>query len=86
MRKMKVGEKYEIKWVDTFSFNGWFDDDELKGKAKEMAFFQTSVGIFAGEYYGFVVLAMHENPHKQFARWGHPDWVPKEVIRSIKRL
>ena len=84
--KMKIAERYEVKWIDTFSFNGWYDDGELKDKAKEMAYFQRSVGIFAGEYHGFIILAMHENPHNQFAKWGHPDWIPKGCIKSIKRI
>lgn len=83
---MKVGNSYEIEWNDTFSFNGWWDDDELKEKSKEMSYFQRSVGIYAGEYFGWVVLVIHENPNNKFSRWGHPDFIPKKSIKKIKRL
>ena len=83
---MKIGQKYLIQWLDTFSFNGWWEDAELRKKAKEMSHSQDSVGIFAGEYYGWVILCTHENPHEQFSRWGHPDFIPRKCIKRIKKL
>lgn len=84
--KLKIGGYYEIKWFDTFSFNGWYDDKELEKKTEKMNYLQKSVGIFAGQYHGWIILATHENPDKQFAQWGHPDWIPKGCIKSIKKL
>ena len=86
MINLKIGKKYHIQWVDTFSFNGWWEDEELKKRAKEMSYLQDSVGIFAGEYYGWIVLCTHENPNKAFSRWGHPDFLPKTSIKKIKEL
>ena len=84
--KMKIGDKYEIYWLDTFSFNGWWDDEELKKKTIKMNYLQRSVGILAGEDKDWIILATHENPIKDFARWGHPDWIPKGVIKKIKKI
>ena len=83
---MKIGQKYLIQWVDTFSFNGWWDNDELKKKAKEMSYLQDSVGIYAGTYHGWIVLCTHENPNKGFTRWGHPDFIPQGCVKKIKKL
>lgn len=84
---MKVGEKYLIKWVDTFSKNGWYTDEEIKKESKKATEFLTSVGIFAGEYYGFIVLC------NEFATevltsspYGHPNWIPKGCIKKIVKL
>ena len=85
-KKLKVGGKYEIEWLDTFSFNGWWNEDELKTKTKKMNYLQRSVGILAREDKDWIVLATHENPSKDFSRWGHPDWIPKGVIKRIKEL
>ena len=83
---MKIGEKYLIKWLDTFSYNGWWHDKELKRKAKEKNEFQESVGFFAGEYFGWIILVTHKNEDREFAPWGHPDFIPKGCIKKIKKL
>ena len=85
-QKLKIGDRYEINWLDTFSFNGWYTDKELEKKTEKMDYLQRSVGIFAGEYHGWIILCSHENPNDNFARWGHPDWIPKGVIKKIKKL
>lgn len=85
--KLIKGKRYEILWWDTFSFSGWWDDEGLAEKTKEMTYFLKSVGIFAGENKNWIILATHENPnHKDFNRWGHPDWIPKGCIKRIKKI
>ena len=84
--KLKIGQKYEIKWVDTFSYNGWYSNKELKEKSKEMYQFITSVGIFAGEYFGFIILANHRDLSRSDSYWGHPNWIPKTGVKKIKKL
>ena|SRR3990167_2615019 len=84
--KLKIGSKYEIEWLDTFSFNGWWNDEELEKKTQKMNYLQRGVGILAKEDKDWIVLATHENPSKDFARWGHPDWIPRGCIRDIKKL
>lgn len=84
--KLIKGKNYEIEWFDTFSFNGWYDDEELKKKILQMNYLQRSVGIFAGEYDGWIILATHENPNKSFCRWGHPDWIPKGCIKKMRKI
>ena len=83
---MKIGEKYEIKWLDTVSFNGWFYTEDLKKKCKEINYLQVSVGIFAGQDRNWVILVSTENTHEDFARWGHPNFIPKGCIKKIKKL
>ena len=84
--KLIKGKMYQVEWLDTFSFNGWWNDDELREKSKRMNYLQVSAGIFAGEDKNWIILATHKNPDSEFNTWGHPDWIPKGTIKSIKRL
>lgn len=84
--KLQIGKNYEIEWFDTFSFNGWYYDQDLETKTRDMNYLQRSVGIFAGEYHGWIIVVTHENPNKNFARWGHPDWIYKKCIKKIRKI
>lgn len=84
--KLVIGKSYEIEWLDTFSLHGWWTDDDLKKKTKEMTYFQKSVGIFAHEDEHWIVIVIHENSGKEFARWGQPAWIPKGCIGKIRRI
>lgn len=86
MKKFKKGDKLEIWWQDTFGFNGWWEEEDLDKKTKEMDFFIRSTGLFIKEDKGWILLAMHENPHNSFAPWGHVDWIPKGCIKKIKKV
>jgi len=81
---MKKGNKYQITWIDTFGYNGWYEEDELIEKAKEMN--QESVGHYITEKYGFVIIAASYNKIPKFARWGAPMWIPRGCIKKIKLL
>ncbi len=83
---MIQGRKYSIEWLDTFGFTGWFDAEDLKEKAKELSYSQKTVGFFAGEDRNWIILAAHNNPHKDFRQWGHPTWIPKRSIKRIREL
>lgn len=83
---MVKGKKYSILWIDTFGQNGWYDEEMLESKAKEMQYYQESVGFYVGEWYGFVVVAAVRNPNENFAEWGHPEWIPKSCIKKTKEL
>ena len=84
--KMKQGEKYEILWLDTFGFNGWYSVEELKEKAKENKDFQTTVGFYVGEAHGFIITASHYNKNPSFDPFGHPCWIPKGCIIKKTKL
>ena len=84
--KLVKGKVYEIDWLDTFGYSGWYDEEDLSEKAKSMTMFQRSVGMFAWGNKDWVVLALTTNPNRDFRRWGAPTWIPKKVIKSIKRL
>ena len=84
---MKIGESYEIKWIDTFSYNGWYSEKELREKSKEATEFITAVGVFVGEYHGFVILCSeYATEVLTNSPYGHPNWIPRGCIKKIKKL
>ena len=85
--KYKIGDKLEIKWVDTFSWNGWYSQKELKENAKEGKEYLTAVGTYAGTYYGFIILCgEYATKILTESGFGHPNWIPLGVIKKIKKL
>ena len=84
--KLVKGKVYQIDWLDTFSFSGWYNEDELEEKTKDMTVFQRSVGMFAWENKDWIVITLTTNPNKEFCRWGAPTWIPKGVIKKLKVL
>ena len=85
--KIKLGKKYEIYWLDTFSYNGWYDEKGLREKAKGAKDLIKTIGYFAGEMYGYYcfVSQMISNSDN-FDNLGHPNWIPKGCIKKIKIL
>ena len=83
---MKQGKKYSIKWKDTFSYTGWWRDDEVKNKAKNMQNYIEDIGFYVGEFYGFTVLAGGLNKEEAFASHSCPIWIPTGCIKKIKEL
>ena len=83
---MKQGKKYSVKWVDTFSYQGWWNEGEIKVKAKELSAYLETIGIYIGKYYGFVVLAMTKNNNPEFDPWGSIKWIPEGCIKKIKEI
>lgn len=62
MKKLKVGDKVEVKWV--------------------------SAGIYAGERGSFIIVCGTYCPTKVLSHspFGHPNWIPKGSIKSIRKL
>lgn len=85
-KKLKQGKKYEIVWLDTFSFNGWYSLEDLIKKAKENGEFQRTVGFYAGESNGFLIFSSHYNSNPDFSMFGHPDWIPEGCVKKITCL
>ena len=85
--KVKIGDYIEIKWIDTFSLNGWYSDKELQEKAKEAEEFLTAIGQFMGEYSGFVIICCeHATEILTNQVFGQPNFIPKGCIKKIKKL
>ena len=83
---MKQGKKYSIKWIDTFSFTQWWDEEEIIDKCKDMQYYQETIGFYVGEWSGFIVMVTIYNKDTNFKSWGHPEWIPKGCIKKIKLL
>ena len=86
--KFKIGKKYEVRWTDTFSYNGWYSGEEIKKKSEEAQEYINSTGYFVGEYYGFIILCSQYAPDTILTTspFGHPNWIPKGCIKKIKTL
>ena len=87
MKKLKVGEKYEIEWRDTFSKNGWHKVEEIQEWAKRGADFISSVGYFVGEYGEFMVFSgMLATDILTEHTIGLIQYIPKGCIKKCYKL
>lgn len=85
---MKIGDKVEVKWVDTFSYNGWYSSEEIANKTDEGENMMLTVGIYAGKRGSFIIVCGIYCPTKVLSHspFGHPNWIPKGSIKSIRKL
>jgi len=88
MNKLIEGKKYIIYWEDTFSFTGWWNEEEIKERADLMNYYMETVGFYCGEYKPFLAFAQQYNNSVfvNMAKWGHITWIPKGCIKKIKRI
>ena len=87
-KNIKIGDKVEVRWVDTFSYNGWFSSEEIDEKTKEGENMMLSAGIFGGQRGSFIILCGIYCPTKILSHspFGHPQWIPKGSIKSLRKL
>lgn len=85
---LKIGDKIEVRWIDTFSYNGWYSTEELIEKTKEGEEMMITAGIFAGEQGSFIIVCGIYCPTKVLSHspFGHPNWIPKGSIKGLKKL
>ena len=77
---------YEIEWVDTFGYSGWFSEERIKEKTDKSST-NLTVGYFIEERNGFIILAMgKEAVNTEFLPYDSPEWIPRGYIKGIKRL
>lgn len=77
---------YEIEWVDTYGYSGWYSEEELDEKT-EKASKNLTVGYFVKEKDGFIILAMgREAINDDFLPYNSPKWIPWGYVTKIKRL
>lgn len=86
--KLKKHSIYEITWIDTFGYNGWYDEKDIDDKTDiKLKIPERHVGYLIKETKKFVILAMGiENENKDFLPYNSPKWIPKGFIIKIKPL
>ena len=85
--KLKRHKKYEIKWIDTFGFNSWYQEEDIDKKTENsIKNPESHLGYLVKETKDYIILAMGMSNDKEFAPYNAPKWIPKGFIRSIKRL
>jgi hypothetical protein len=82
MKKLQKNKIYLIEWVDTYSYSGWHDENNVD-KLTQKDIIKTT-GFFIKETNFFVILAMSLNTYEDFAPYGNIKWIPKGCIVKIK--
>ncbi len=84
--KLIKNAPYEIEWVDTFTYNGWFTEKEIDEKVNNSSVC-LSIGYFIKEKNGFIILAGgREIGSDDFLPYNTPKFIPIGYIKSIRRL
>ena len=81
---MKLHQKFEIQWNDTFSNEGWWTKKGLELMRQNMDYLITTVGYYVSEDKMFITLAMSIAPTK--ASYGMLKHIPKGCIVKIKKF
>lgn len=85
MSKYKKEDKLEICWVDTFGYNGWYNDKEIDEKTNKS--FIKEIGYLIKETEDYYIICMGvETTESDFAPYNCPKWIPKGFIKSIRKL
>ena len=84
MKKYKQGDILEIKWTDTFGYNGWYDEESIDKKTRGDS--EEFVGYFLKETKDFIIICMGLDNNKDFVSFNSPHWIPRGFIKSIKKL
>lgn len=86
MKKLKKHSMYEIKWIDTYGYNGWYSEEEIDNKTSENGAV-TSIGFCIKETPDYIIICMTMDERTDdFTPYGCPKWIPKGFIKSIKEL
>ena len=85
-KSMKQGEKFEVWWVDTFSRQGWYSEEQVIEEAKANSFLNKTVGYFIKRAYGYFIFSMSDCPVLGFNRWGIPKYIPEKTIKKIRKI
>lgn len=87
MKNINIGDIVYVEWVDTFSYNGWYSNDEISKKTEEGENLMISAGIFGGQKGSFIIVCGIYSPtvlsHSPF---GHPNWIPKGAVKKLVKL
>ena len=83
--KLQKGEKYLIEWDDTYSFQGWHDDEAIDSETVKNQL-QSTVGFYIKKDKSWLIFCMHYNPNEKFETYGIISWIPRGCIRTIKLI
>ena len=83
--KLVKDKPYEVEWVDTFTYSGWYTEEEIEKRTNSSC--NLFIGYLVKETPDFIILAGgKETKNKDFAPYHTPSWIPKGYIKSIKKL
>ena len=82
--KLKKHERYEIFWVDTFGYNGWYNEKEIDEKTKQQL--ESHIGYLVKETKDYIILTMGRDYNEDFAPYNSPKWIPRGFIKKIIKL
>jgi len=82
--KLNKNSLYLVEWIDTYSYNGWYKEDEINEMTRKDT--TKTVGFFIKETDFFVILAMSLENNKDFAPYGNVKWIPRGCIIKIKKV
>ena len=83
--KLKKHHKYEIQWIDTYSYNGWYDEKDIDKKTNNHL--DKTIGFFVKETKDFIIMCMTFNESdSDFLPYNSPKWIPKGFIKQIREL
>jgi len=82
---LKKHNKYEIHWIDTYTYSGWYNEEGIDEKTDNHA--DISIGFFVKETKNFIILCMGLNTsNSDFSPYNTIKWIPKGFIKKIKLL
>jgi hypothetical protein len=84
MKKLQKNKIYLIEWIDTYSYGGWYTEDEIDELTRDET--TKTIGFFIKETDFFIILAMSLEGSKDFAPYGNIKWIPKGCIVNIKKI
>lgn len=84
LKKIKQGDIIEIKWVDTYGYNGWYDEEGINEKTRNDTC--KFIGYFIKETKEYFIICMGLENNGDFNPYNKPTWIPRGFIKSIRKL
>lgn len=85
MKNLVQGKPYLFEWNDTYSFQGWFTENEIDEKTLHRPL-QTSYGIYLKTSGPWYIIATHKNTNGPYKPWADINWIPKGAVERVMRL
>lgn len=84
--KLKKGERYYIKWHDTFAIDAWISEEDVVARAAECNSRQESVGWLISEASDYLILSATKNSATGMLPYANICAIPKGCIKEIKKI
>lgn len=85
MKSPKKGKIYRFEWNDTYSFDGWKNEEEIKELTLKNPL-QITIGFFIEETDRWYIIGTNKNSHEHYKTWGCITWIPRGVVEKIQEL